>query len=1169
MNDFTFGGRDPVEVQAPAKFPELVRQGYESIGERLATATRRVAPAGSSIGFQDDPSFSLDAFIKKNPAYASYRKPLVHSDPKSEEEAAWNYSMILSEQRRLDRFNTASAGSIVASMAVDPTNLLPNVKIIKAADELYQTGNALNRIAGATATGVAIEASNQALNYAGSPTYTTEKAVVATATVAAGSAVLGSAFEGVLRVGSDAFNGAYRNNRNRAVDILAMETLQENASTLVGRNKAEREFGDLSDEDVYAQITFQARKIDGIQRGLDEMNADQDAQKLMTRSDLDAQDFKRKNLIEAKEKAEKEFNELVLEKQARLVDEATVDGVLDPYKLVANSNPIPSPYRAILSYVPESFGVATSKGMDMLKKLTYETGSDFASITEGQMAGVANRGSVWTNSIVERRRFAALTNFAKDAYAEEVGASSARLMGQSAADLKARVSRSKITFAQFYNEASRKRVFQEEPSSAAEGKVMRAIDQFYEEISLKRKSVGQIGRLDQANKEIDVLKISIKELEGKLAAQRAKKPASQNEQAIEAYTKRLDDKRADLGKYEAAKKAYEKAPDRSGQAPEPYMNRVYDIPAMRNNEAGFKAIVRAKFRNEGSVLQFNQDTKTMTRKDLTGMTEQEIDDAVNKIFTRITENEELGTEGADFLDSLMSPSRQLDVTNKEMWEFIQHDIEFLTQKYVEGFAGNYHFAKMNNGKSPKQAFDEVVDQLIEDGYSADAINEFRKNFGVIEERVLRGTQLRNPARWDNRTANFLKQFTTLNYLTKSATSSISELGKIMSEHSIGDVIKGLGKTFIDPEFRKLMAQVKTEYGDALELSMGSFHQVYAEGMSRQVNTGSLWNKTLQANHILNGLGPLTEFFKTFEGALRQHTLIDYMKKTIKGEATEFESAYLNRYNISVKDMRSILDRAPMAQNGTFNIANIDQWEVAGVAPDSIQKFRAAMQSGISNVIVSATPADKPIFVDGVMLMKKSSLRYVPWARNLPEDSKYTGYVRVESGLGTLPFQFQSVTMAGMNKTLGAYTSGMVRNRYTGIMAGMMLGYVSLWAKTPDYIWDEMSESSKFARAFDYASLAPLYTTLIYDSMAVSGSLGQDSIFEQVIDPKFDEPRSATGFATSFLGPASSSAMDALAFGRNVIGGDISQAALELYRLTPLIDTLGVRMITNQIGDIVK
>ena len=935
-----------------------------------------------------------------------------------------------------------------------------------------------------------------------------------------------------------------------------MENLQNNAATLSARNKSKREFGGMGEEDLYANITFEGRKIEGIQQTLDEMSAT---------GEVD--DFKFENMLKARDKAEARFAALVSEKQNRLVDAATVDGVFDPYKLVNNLNPIPSPYRALLSYVPEEFGVKVSKGMDMLKKLTYETASDMASVTVGQMAGVPNRGSVWTNSIVERRRVASLTAKAKDAYSEELGVSNARLMGQSTADLKARVTGSTPTFKQFYNEANRKRVFQEEPSSPAEAKAMQAITDFYDEISRQRLSVGQIGRLAQAEKEINVLKIGIKELEAKLKLQRNRRAGRRNEEAIVAYTKRLDDKKSDLSKYEAAKKVYEEAPQRAAGPQEPYMNRVFDIPAMKNNPVGFKAIVAAKFRQDGSVLQFNPETKTMTRKDLTGMTDQEIDVAVENVYLRITENEELGIEGADFLDSLMSPSRQLDISNRELWEFIQHDVELLTQKYVEGFSGNYHFAKMNNGKSPKQAWDEVEDQLIEDGYSADAINEFRKNFGVIEERVLRGTQLRNPARWDNRTANFLKQFTTLNYLTKSATSSLSELGKIMSEHAVGDVIKGLGQMFINPEFRKLMGQVKTEYGDAMELAMGSFHQVYSEGMSRQVNTGTLWNKSLQANHILNGLGPLTEFFKTFEGALRQHTLIDYMRKTLKGEATEFESAYLNRYNISVKDMRSILERAPIAQNKTFNIANIDQWEVAGVAPESIQKFRAAMQSGVSNVIVAATPADKPIFVDGVMFMKTSTLKNIPWARNLPEDPKYKGYVRIESGLGTLPFQFQSVTMAGMNKTLGAYTSGMVRNRYTGIMAGMLLGYVSLWAKTPDFIWDEMDEKSKFARAFDYASIAPLYSTMIYDSMAMSQTLGKDSVIERVIDPKFEEPRSASGFITTMLGPASSTVSDVLGAGSNLISGDVSQAAKDFYKLIPLIDTLGVKMITDQISNI--
>ena len=1156
MNDLVFGPRDEVQVQEPAQFPELIESNFESVAERLATAARRIEPSGMVFGFDDDASFSLGEAIKKNPAYAPYATALAHSEPKSQEEMEWNYAMILNEEQRLNRFGTANLANVGYSMVLDPTNLIPNVRFVKAADELFKTGSAVSRIAGATATGAGIEVGNQALNYAGSPTYTTAKAVQSIAMVTAGSAALGSAFEGVARVGADAFSGSYRTNRNRTIDLLAMEELQNNVATLPARNKAEREFGDMGDEDLYGNITFEGRKIDGIQQALDEMEA---------KGETD--DFKLGNMLKARDEAEARFEALVSEKQARLVDDATVDGVFDPYRLITNLNPIPSPYRALLSYVPEQFGVKVSKGMDMLKKLTYETASDMASITEGQMAGVPNRGSVWTNSIVERRRVGALTAKAKDAYAEELGVSNARVMGQSTADLKARVTRSTLTFSQFYNEANRKRVFGEEPSSPAEAKAMNAITDFYDEISQQRLSVGQIGRLAQAEKEINVLKIGIKELEAKLKSQNARPANKRNEAAITAYTKRIEDKKSDLTKYEAAKKLYEEAPQRAAGAQEPYMNRVYDIPAMKNNPDGFKAILAAKFRQDGSVLQFNPETKTMTRKDLTGMSEQEIDVAVDNVYTRITENEELGIEGADFLDSLMSPSRQLDISNREMWEFIQHDVELLTQKYVEGFAGNYHFAKMNNGKSPKQAWDEVEDQLIEDGYSADAINEFRKNFGVIEERVLRGTQLRNPARWDNRTANFLKQFTTLNYLTKSATSSISELGKIMSEHAVGDVIKGLGQMFINPEFRKLMGQVKTEYGDAMELAMGSFHQVYSEGMSRQVNTGTLWNKSLQANHILNGLGPLTEFFKTFEGALRQHTLIDYMKKTLKGEATEFESAYLNRYNISVKDMRAILERAPIAQNKSFNIANIDQWEVAGVPSESIQKFRAAMQSGISNVIVAATPADKPIFVDGVMFMKKSTLKNVPWARNLPEDPKYKGYVRMESGLGTLPFQFQSVTMAGMNKTLGAYTSGMVRNRYTGVMAGMLLGYVSLWAKTPDFVWDEMDEKSKFARAFDYASLAPLYSTMIYDSMAMSQTLGQESAIERVIDPKFEEPRSASGFITTLLGPASSTVSDVVGVGTSFFGGNVSEAAKELYKLMPLIDTLGVRMITDQISDI--
>ena len=62
---------------------------------------------------------------------------------------------------------------------------------------------------------------------------------------------------------------------------------------------------------------------------------------------------------------------------------------------------------------------------------------------------------------------------------------------------------------------------------------------------------------------------------------------------------------------------------------------------------------------------------------------------------------------------------------------------------------------------------------------------------------------------------------------------------------------------------------------------------------------------------------------------------------------------------------------------------------------------------------------------------------------MKEDSKYTGYARVENGLLGLPFQFYSYALAATNKTLAAYGHGQLKNQFLGTAIAMGLGYTVL------------------------------------------------------------------------------------------------------------------------------
>ena len=1142
-----------IPVSEAPDFRDLASNQYESVSDRLALAAQR------TFQFTDDASFDATTWLKTQPAYAPYSGALIKADPKSEEELKSVYANIIYEQNRAEEYHNASGLNKVMAMVVDPTNAIPQIKLLKA----LKGGKGL--IAGSAesaATAIGIEAANSTLDAVGAPDFSAQEAIIQATVVGAGTFAFSLALGGAGHLYADAVQGAYRNNRDRFIEIMAMERMQELAMEGPTIARANRVNGGLTDEDLIGKITLSSREVSATQNVIDEMEGV---------SDLSPDDaFKLDNLQKARAESSRTFEELMTEKANRLADEATVDGVVDAYSLVGNFNPIPTPFAKILRLTADQLKVKTDAGLNMLKKATHELASSQANITVGQAAGLPLRGSVHTNATTDRRTWADVRNTAMDAFAEDKGKSTARLMGLSTTDLKARATGGQ-TFKNYYNEAFRKRIFGEAASTPAEKRTMDAIEDFYSGWAEKRTSVGQIGQSKRLTSEINVVELRLVKLDSKLKRfQReatdpniSKRNLKTKNKAIKHYEKRIAEQNEDLARYKSALETYESNPIAPSGVREPFANRLFDTAAVERNLDRFKSIISRHFRDNGSFKQYDPKTKTMTRKDLTGMSEEEIDDAVQRVIDSILNDSNVMVEGADFLDNVTSLSRQLDLGNKDLWEFIHHDADYLMQKYVETSAPNFRFAELNNSKTPKQVWEEIEDQLVDDGHSKASIDMMRLNYGVLEERVMRGTQLRDPSRWDNRSANFLKQFTTLNYLTKSGMSSMPEFSRIISEHSLGEVFKGLGRMFIDPEFRKAMGQAKTEFGDASELAMGSFHQVYSDGMSRQVNPDDVWGKINQSNHILNMLGPISEFFKTFDAAMRQHTLVDYMEKTLQGRATEFESAYLNRYNISVKDMRNIMENAPIQKNGSFTLSNIDQWEISGVPQQSIQKFRSAVQAGISNTIVAATPADKPIFVDGVMFVKKSTLKNIPWARAMKEDSKYKGYVRMESGVGTLPFQFQSVVMAGMNKTLGAYTSGMVRNRYAGAFSGMALGYLTLWSKTPDYIWDEMTESDRFARAFDYASLAPLYSTMVYDSISAAQLTNSQAPFGGLITPKFTEDKNILDAGAMLGGPAASTAIDAVRAISDVLVGDFSEGASGIRDMVPLVDTLLVKTITDQ------
>ena len=232
------------------------------------------------------------------------------------------------------------------------------------------------------------------------------------------------------------------------------------------------------------------------------------------------------------------------------------------------------------------------------------------------------------------------------------------------------------------------------------------------------------------------------------------------------------------------------------------------------------------------------------------------------------------------------------------------------------------------------------------------------------------------------------------------------------------------------------------------------------------------------------------------------------------------------------------------ENAVNDMAVAEIEKQARVAPETVQSFRNALSSGIANTILMGTPADKPIITDGVAYIPIHVARKF----GMKEDSKYTGYARVENGLLGLPFQFYSYALAATNKTLAAYGHGQLKNQFLGTAIAMGLGYTVLQYKTPDFV--EMSPQDQFSRAFDYSGIAPIYSDLFYTAMSTSLALGGPNITGGALQPRYPQEPSATDAVTGLLGAGPSIGMEYANGMANMLTGNVGEGSKEFIRALP-------------------
>lgn len=228
--------------------------------------------------------------------------------------------------------------------------------------------------------------------------------------------------------------------------------------------------------------------------------------------------------------------------------------------------------------------------------------------------------------------------------------------------------------------------------------------------------------------------------------------------------------------------------------------------------------------------------------------------------------------------------------------------------------------------------------------------------------------------------------------------------------------------------------------------------------------------------------------------------------------------------------------------------------------ETVLKFRTALNSGVLNTIMSATPADKPIITDGVVYIPA----HIGKSFGFKEDPKFKGYTRIENGFIGLPFQFYSYMLANVNKTIGALAQGQIKNRMLGITASMGLAYMSLAIRTPDFAWEEMGWRDRFARSFDMSGVMALYSDIFYTSLHTSLALGGPNITNGLISPKFPQEPNAIDALTGVAGAGPSWAADTISGIYQFANGEYGEGGKQVARNLPFARMWFLKDDINQI-----
>lgn len=913
---------------------------------------------------------------------------------------------------------------------------------------------------------------------------------------------------------------------HRRLDLLSGVTPEE-----VRVPRSEREYGSVPDDELATLAEY-------FQNQADQQRAESKSYDDRNRPDFEARAEEMQSFANAYKK----------ELGIRELEALDVD-MSDPYRIMNSMYTDSFLYKAVSTPMKRAL---QSKYPTLVKEKFVKSFSDSGIALALNSVGMPTPQSVAQMAATSQGRWVRAHDQLLKLWQESTNAIPTNRLDINVADVTRRVTRSKDTYKNWLSTVSEKRIKGlTDEMTEAELKASNIIEEYFENARVRLEDVGLIGTEKGVNNRVKMLEAKVQELNAAktVAESKKSKRAAREAQLIEQRLQGLgrilaEEKQTQLGLQDLN-------PNVDNQ--DAFFPRFWDKGAIRKNRSELFNILKSWYIAHPEVIDFDSKTATFVKKQLAS-DERLIEERVNLTIDRI-----LGEADPTNVDKIAFGygrskhfrHRQVDIPNKLVTNFIVTDPLAVMQTYAARIEPRYEYARMFGDGIDGVLFDMEL-EMIRKGKSDRDIARMRRDYQHMYDRVA-GSLRRDPDSWDQKAAQFLRDAASFSYMGSAGLAALPDFGRIVMEHDMENVLKGM-QALMDKNTVKLGANEVRYAGEAIDILRGSAHLRLMDDLSNNIDGNELLNTARNAFYIANGLAPMTVIAKQLAGIVDAHTLIDYSLR-YKG-LTDQERTWMAKYGLGADDAAKIAKMPFEKTENNLYLANTDAWD-----DEALQlKFRTALNSGVLNTIMAATPADKPIINDGVVYIPSHIGRMFGFA----EDAKYKGYTRIENGFLGLPFQFYSYVLANVNKTVGALAQGQIKQRMLGVSVSMGLAYMSLSIRTPDYVWEDMNWRDRFARSFDMSGIMALYSDLFYTSMHTSLALGGPNITAGLLSPKFPQQPSALDAVTGIAGAGPSWAADMFRGTYNVASGEYGEGFKEIARNLPFARMWFLKDDINQI-----